>query len=133
MKFGEKVKAARQENGLTQKQLVKMTGISLRTIQNYENCERMPKKRDTYSKLASALNIEESVLLDEDAEFVLKAAEVYGSRAARQAEEYVQGISALYAGGELAEEDMDAMMKAIQDAYWVAKEKNRKFVPKKYR
>ena len=28
---------------------------------------------------------------------------------------------------------MDAMMKAIQEAYWIAKEKNRKFVPKKYR
>lgn len=25
------------------------------------------------------------------------------------------------------------MMKAIQEAYWIAKEKNRKFVPKKYR
>ena len=33
----------------------------------------------------------------------------------------------------MAEEDMDLMMKAIQDAYWIAKEKNKKFTPKKYR
>jgi len=25
------------------------------------------------------------------------------------------------------------MMKALQDAYWIAKEKNKKFTPKKYR
>lgn len=50
-----------------------------------------------------------------------------------QAERLIKEVSGLYAGGELAEEDMDAMMKAIQEAYWIAKEKNRKFVPKKYR
>lgn len=33
----------------------------------------------------------------------------------------------------MAEEDMDIMMQAIQQAYWIAKEKNRKFTPKKYR
>ena len=32
----------------------------------------------------------------------------------------------------MAEEDMDVMMRAIQDAYWVAKENNKKFTPKKY-
>ena len=42
-------------------------------------------------------------------------------------------VEALYAGGELEERDMDAMMRALQDAYWRAKEINRKFVPKKYR
>lgn len=36
----------------------------------------------------------------------------------------------MYAGGELAEEDMEAMMRAFQEAYWKAKEKNRKYVPK---
>ena len=34
---------------------------------------------------------------------------------------------------KIFQEDMDAMMKAIQEAYWIAKEKNRKYVPKKYR
>ena len=39
----------------------------------------------------------------------------------------------LFSGGELSQEDMDIMMKAIQDAYWIAKEKNQRFVPKKHR
>ncbi len=27
---------------------------------------------------------------------------------------------------------MDEMMKAIQDAYWIAKERNKKYTPKEY-
>ena len=96
MTFGEKVRAARKERGLSQKELAARTGIAVRTIINYESGSRMPKSKDSYVKL-------------------------------------VKDVEALYAGGELEERDMDAMMRALQDAYWRAKEINRKFVPKKYR
>ena len=43
-------------------------------------------------------------------------------------------VSALFAGGELSEEAKDAVMRALQDAYWMAKERNTaKYTPKKYR
>ena len=74
-----------------------------------------------------------SSLMDENAEFTIQASEKYGSRGRRQAEKLVKDVEALYAGGELEERDMDAMMRALQDAYWRAKEINRTFVPKKYR
>jgi len=38
----------------------------------------------------------------------------------------------LFAGGELAEDDMDEMMLAIQEAYIIAKKNNKKYTPKKY-
>lgn len=133
MKFGEKVRAARLAAKYSQKQLAEMTGIALRTIQNYESGERMPKQKETYPLLADALEIEVSFLMDDNAEFVLKATEKYGSKGHEQAERLIKEVSALYAGGELAEKDMDAMMRAFQEAYWKAKEKNRKYVPKKYR
>ena len=41
-------------------------------------------------------------------------------------------VNGLFAGGEMAEEDMDEMMLAIQEAYWLAKKKNRKYMPKKF-
>lgn len=133
MTFGEKVRQARQAADLTQNELADKTGIARRTIINYENDERMPKKRETYFVLAKALNIEVSILLDEKADFLISAEEKYGSRAARQARELTQQVTSLYAGGELEEEDMEAMMRSIQEAYWYAKEQNRKYVPKKYR
>ena len=133
MKFGEKVRAARLAAKYSQKQLAEMTGIALRTIQNYESGERMPKHKETYPLLADALGIEVNSLMDDDAEFILKATEKYGSKGHEQAERLIKEVSGLYAGGELTEEDMEAMMRAFQEAYWKAKEKNRKYVPKKYR
>lgn len=133
MKFGEKVRKARLAAKYSQKQLAEMTGIALRTIQNYESGERMPKQKETYPLLADALGIEVSSLMDDNADFVIKATEKYGSKGHEQAERLIKEVSGLYAGGELAEEDMEAMMRAFQEAYWKAKEKNRKHVPKKYR
>lgn len=37
------------------------------------------------------------------------------------------------AGGEMSREDIDGVMKALQDLYWKAKEDNKKYTPKKYR
>lgn len=133
MTFGEKVRKAREEAGISQKRLAEMTGIAQRTIQNYETAGRLPKQREYYDLLADALNMDVSVLLDEDAEFVLKVTETYGSRASAQAEEVLERAQALFAGGEMEDEDMDAFMRRLQDAYWKAKEKNRKFVARKYR
>ena len=73
-----------------------------------------------------------SELLDESGTLVAQAAEKYGSRGAKQAEELMSEVTGLFAGGDLAEEDMDVMMKAITDAYWIAKEKNKKYTPKRY-
>ena len=132
MKFGEKLREARLKKGLSQAKLAEMTGVAKRTLINYENNGILPKQKDTYFNLAKALEIDANVLMDDNAEFVTQAAEVYGSRGAKQALHLVQEITGLYAGGELEEEDMDAMMKAIQDAYWIAKQKNRRHVNKRF-
>ena len=118
MRFCEKLKDARTKAGMKQEELAKALGVSLRTITNYESGECYPRKRDIYHKLAELFHTEENYFLNEDEEFLLSAAEKYGG---------------LFAGGNIADEDLDVMMKALQDAYWIAKEKNKKFTPKKYR
>ena len=65
--------------------------------------------------------------------FILNAGEQYGSRGERQARAILDQVGALYAGGDLSEEDMDAFNRALQEAYWEAKAINQKFTPKKYR
>ena len=134
MKFGEKVRLLRNEKKLSQTELGKMCGLSLRTIRNYEVDGRYPKQREVYSKLAAALGCDVNYLLSENEEFVLQATQTYGYQGARDAEELIADISALFAGGELSEDAKDGVMRALQDAYWMAKEKNReKYTPKKYR
>ena len=131
MKFSEKLRQARINAGLTQSQFASELGVSLRTVTNYETGDRYPKKRELYKKMAEVLGVEVNYLLTEDEDFIADAGEKYGAKGARQAQELLSEVTGLFAGGCLAQEDMDEMMRAIQDAYWIAKEKNRKYSPKK--
>ena len=70
-------------------------------------------------------------MLTENEEFYIRANEQYGATGAQQAKALMEELTGLFAGGELDQDDMDEMMKAIQDAYWIAKEKNRKYVSKR--
>ena len=133
MKFCEKLKEARTRAGLKQEELAKALGVSLRTITNYESGERYPKKREIYYKLAELFHTEENYFLNEDEDFLLTAVEKYGSKGAKQARELMEEVSGLFAGGNIADEDLDEMMRGIQEAYWIAKEKNKMYTPKKYR
>ena len=133
MEFSEKLKKARIAKQMSQKELAEATGITTRTIQNYETTKKLPKKRDTYKKLADALGISEEDLLDGNTDFVLHASARYGSRGAQQAWGLVDDLKAMWAGGEMEEDDMDEIMQAVQEAYWEAKKNNRKYVNKRYR
>lgn len=133
MKFGEKLKALRKEHGMKQEDLAKAVGVGLRTVVSWEQEGRYPRRREMYGKLAGVLGVEESYLLTEDEEFVSTAAQQYGSRGKRQAEQLVAELSGLFAGGELSESDKDAVMIALQKAYFDCKEDNKKYTRKDYR
>lgn len=132
MKFNERLKKIREKRDMTQAQLAKLSGISSRMIQKYESGGSRPRY-DAAEKLARALEVPISELLGESEIMIAQAREKYGSKGARQAEDLMNEVTGLFAGGELAEEDMDVMMKAFQDAYWLAKEKNKKYTRKDYR
>ena len=132
MTFGEKVKKARKELGLTQTQLGEKIGVSRRTITSYEADAFPPRTRELYCKLAEVLGVNVNYLLTQEDEFVMDAGEKYGYRGKKGAETLVNELTGLFAGGDRAEEDMDELMLAIQKAYVIAKENNRKYAPKKY-
>ena len=134
MKFAEKLKAARLDKGYTQKQLAEISHVAFRTIVSYEKGDSYPRKRETYAELAKALDVEKNYLLTEDEEFVVNAAEQYGTNGAAQAQAVINGFSGLCAGGTLSENDKDAVMKALQDIYWESKARNvQKYTPKKFK
>lgn len=105
----------------------------LRTYIGYEQEGRYPRKRELYSRLAQVLDTETSYLLTEDEEFVSQASDKYGNRGKLQAEKLVAELSGMFAGGELSDSDKDAVMIALQKAYFDCKEDNKKYTPKKYR
>ncbi|MDR0288225.1 MAG: helix-turn-helix domain-containing protein [Clostridiales bacterium] len=133
MTFSEKFKAARMQAGISQEKLSAELGISKRTIINYENGQTFPSS-DKLPLIAKYFGIRIENLISDDEEFVASAYEQGGSKSAREAKTLVNEVSGLFAGGMLSEDDMDAAMKAIQNAYWIAKEESRrKYTPKKYR
>ena len=122
MTFGEKFKALREEKGLTQKDVAAALEINARMITRYENGISHPRTREAYRKIADYFGVDINYLLTEDDSFV----EQYGARGMKQAQDLIDGMSGLFAGGTLSEQDKDAVMKALQDIYWESKARNAK-------
>ena len=133
MVFKDRLKEKRLEAGLTQVELAGKAGVTTRTIQNYELGHRKPANMEVIQRIADALNTTTEYLLGSSGAYVVEAQERGGAKAARDIEELVSEVTGLFAGGELSEEAIEGAMKALNDAYWMAKEKNRKYTPKKYR
>ena len=66
MTFGEKLRRARREKGLTQAELANQAGLGLRTIIAYEKGETYPQKLSTYQTLANILGMQADELHNEE-------------------------------------------------------------------
>lgn len=133
MSFKDRLREKRLEANLTQVQLAEKVSVSARTIQNYEMGSRKPTKYEIVEKIAKALDTTPEYLLGQSEMLVVAAYEKGGSKAARDIDELVSEVTGMFAGGTLSEDALDGAMKALNDAYWIAKEKNKKYAPKKYR
>lgn len=133
MTFKERLREKRQEAGLTQAELAKKISVTDRTIQNYELGTRKPQTMKIVSDLAIALGTTPDYLLGTAETYVVEAREKGGRKAAKDIDELVSEVTGLFAGGQLSEDALEGAMKALNDAYWLAKEKNKKYAPKKYR
>ena len=132
MTFAEKLKAARLQAGISQERLSALLGVTKRTIINYENGQTLPPV-SMLPKIARLFGVTIGTLITEEEEFIALANEQGGSRGAKEAEALVSEVSGLFAGGRLSDDEKDAVMRAIQNAYWIAKEESRrKYTPKKY-
>lgn len=101
----------------------------------------------TLRKIAAYFNVPLETLYDDEEEYtvvgqpspgntdayIADARERGGAKAARDVKELVTELRGMFAGGVLSEDAMDGVMKSISDAYWEAREKNKKYTPKKYR
>lgn len=132
MTLGEKLIELRAKKGWTQEQVAKKIGISNKSISRFETDERIPKKSNLV-KLAQCFDVELDYLLDNNMAFVLAAQEASGTKGRISAQKLIENANTFFAGGDIPDEDKDAVMQALQNAYWQAKEINKKYTPKKYR
>ena len=83
--------------------------------------------------IATVLGTTADYLLTSSGIYSVEAYQKGGAKAARDIDELVSEVTGLFAGGQLSEDALEGAMRALNDAYWMAKEKNKKFTPKKYR
>ena len=129
--FTDKVRDARIELGMTQTQLGEAVGVSLRTILAYEKGEKKPQQA-TMLKLAKVLKVSVKFLSDDECEnpmediekdgYIEEAREKYGAKGGRDIEQLLADNAALFAGGELTQEQKDEFFQAIMTAYVTCKE-----------
>ncbi len=131
MTFADKLRNLREQKGYTQAELAEAAGITTRTLQYYESGKRYPNNLSIAVKLADLLGTTSERLLGEEGGLVLDAHERGGRTAGRELRSLVEGVSALFAGGELTDEDRDAAMRALTTAYWIAKDGAKKYGNKK--
>lgn len=127
MNFGDKIKDERKKRDLTQEALAQELGLTTKMISLYESHKSYPRTREAYQKIADYFRVDVNYLLADDASFMEKVSAEYGPKGVRQAQDLLSEINGLFAGGQMAEEDMDEMMLAIQEAYLIAKKKNKKY------
>ena len=128
VKFCDKLLQLRRARKLTQKEVAAACGITRQTYSGYESGDRYPKKKETYQVLADFFDVSFAYLYTDDEMFIEAAGEQYGSRGMAQARDLVSRLA-----GELSDQDREAVMRSLERAYWLAKEDNKKYTPKKYR
>ena len=137
--LGSRLKALRQEKGLTQKEVAKLIGTTDVSIGRYEMDARVPKA-DILNSLAKLYDVEidflltgkeetETTLNDRDKKDIEKDLK-------KIMDDFKSGESgpAFYDGVELDNDDLDKLEIAMRTALEIAKVKNKeKYTPKKYK
>lgn len=131
MRFGEKIKTLREKKGLTQRELASILGTTSKTVSNYEAKDLRPRKMEVYEKMAEIFEVNVNYLLTEEEYFIMNSAEHFGYQGTKDAQSLLKSMTGLFAGGELPEEDKDALFEAIQEAYWQSKLENKKYANRK--
>ena len=131
MAFAENLKEKRAQSGLTQAELAMKAGVTARTIQNYELGTRKPGNMVIVQRIADALGTTTEQLLSSGETLVVAAHERSGARAAKDINELVSEVTGMFAGGKLSDDALDGAMRALNEAYWIAKDKNKKYGRKK--
>jgi transcriptional regulator with XRE-family HTH domain len=124
MELQDIIRIERERCGYTQKELAKLVGVTERTIQNYEHGRAVVARIEHIEALSAVLNVDLSEFIDDMAKIPeLTQAE----KDELEVKKLVHQMSALFAGGELADDDKEAAVRAVTQAYWESKELNKKY------
>lgn len=129
--FPDKIREARCALGLSQSELGEAVGVSMRSIISYEKGQKHPRDKTIY-QLAKALHVSIRYLKDEECDdptadiekdvFIADASDQYGVTGAKDVTRMLEENAALFAGGDLSQEEKDTYFNALMTAYITCRE-----------
>lgn len=137
--FPRKLKLARTQADLSQADLGERIGVTVKSINAYENGRAIPRKA-TLRKLAKELHVTVEYLTNDDVDDPEKgmqnemridaARSRFGEKSAKEMSELLERNTAFLAGGDVNQEAKDAFFDAIMEAYLECKKAaSEKFTP----
>ena len=129
--FGKRLTKLREEKGMTKQELAGLCGIAPSTEANYESGLRIPtllgKDGGAEISVEELLGVDDPEVEFEKARAIDDMGRLFGKRSADSAQAYIDGTSALLAGGTLSIDDqldfISVMRKVLIDAELRAKRK----------
>lgn len=128
----EKIREGRLSLNLKQQELADKIGVSIRTITKYEKQGVMPRGLNLH-KLAEVLGVSEAYLTNDEIEdpsygmdeapYIEMARATHGKKSANDISRLLVETQAMFAGGEVPQEDKDLFFQAITEAYFANKNK----------
>ena len=129
---GEKIRDRRITLNMTQKDLADQVGTTVRTISSYEAAGSKPRGLNL-RKLCTVLNVSEAYLLKDESEdgtygleeapYIESARAIYGKKGATDVEQLLTQTRAMFAGGDVPEEDKELFFQAVTEAYFANKKR----------
>ncbi|MBQ9066928.1 MAG: helix-turn-helix transcriptional regulator [Clostridia bacterium] len=117
--FSTRLKNLRTLEGMTQQQLASRVGVSTRTIQNYENGASIPRSKGTVDRIAGCFGVPAAELFEPEDCFRASRKEEHAHRKAEaNARLLLSDLSALFASGNLTEEEQKRILKTVNGLYW---------------
>ncbi|MEG1525803.1 MAG: helix-turn-helix transcriptional regulator [Clostridia bacterium] len=111
MNFAQKLRILREGKGLSQRKLADELDVSFRAYQGYESGKTYPRSQLVYQRIANYFSVTVDSLLSDADSFIISLSAKYGNKAAMQAQQILDETGALFAGGELTDEDEEAFRK----------------------
>ena len=128
--LSEKIYEARKLMGFNRKDLGQLVGVSERSIFSYEKRDVRPRP-SVIRKLADTLQVSPLYLDNDDIEdplygierkgYINEAAARFGEKAAKEINFLLERNTALFAGGDIDQEEKDAFFDALANAYFDCK------------
>ena len=128
--MGQKIKERRNALGMTQAQLADLLGVTPRNISRYETDMTVPPRKGLQT-VAKVLGVSTEYLSNPEIEdvnygkaeepYIEAVASKYGAQGARDMQTLLRDNVALFAGGDIPQEDKDKFFEAVRAAYVATK------------